>query len=59
MIIHHIPVFADFINKEILRPSDNLVIDATLGEGGHAAQFLARGLRVIGLDRDPEIQEKR
>lgn len=58
MIIHHVPVFADFINKEILKPTDTLIIDATLGEGGHTALFLERGLRVIGLDRDKEIQEK-
>ncbi len=30
------------------------VVDATLGDGGHARLFLARGARVLGIDRDPE-----
>jgi 16S rRNA (cytosine1402-N4)-methyltransferase len=34
-----------------------LMIDGTLGEGGHSAAFLERfpGLRVVGIDRDAEI----
>jgi 16S rRNA (cytosine1402-N4)-methyltransferase len=30
------------------------VVDATLGDGGHAAAFLAGGATVLGIDRDPE-----
>jgi 16S rRNA (cytosine1402-N4)-methyltransferase len=30
------------------------VVDATLGDGGHAAAFLAAGAEVLGIDRDPE-----
>ena len=35
--------------------SDAVLVDATLGAGGHAARFLTElpGLRLIGLDRDP------
>lgn len=29
------------------------VVDATLGDGGHAARFLAQGSAVLGIDRDP------
>jgi 16S rRNA (cytosine1402-N4)-methyltransferase len=29
------------------------VVDATLGDGGHAEAFLARGAEVLGIDRDP------
>ena len=29
-------------------------VDATLGDGGHAAALLAAGLEVLGIDRDPE-----
>ena len=36
---------------------NKLLIDATLGEGGHSEIFLARSedIRVVGLDVDPEI----
>lgn len=30
------------------------VVDATLGDGGHAAAFLAAGAEVLGIDRDPD-----
>jgi 16S rRNA (cytosine1402-N4)-methyltransferase len=31
-----------------------VIVDGTLGGGGHSAQLLAAGARVIGLDHDPE-----
>jgi 16S rRNA (cytosine1402-N4)-methyltransferase len=31
-----------------------VIVDGTLGGGGHAAQLLAAGARVIGLDQDPD-----
>ncbi|MDY4609837.1 MAG: 16S rRNA (cytosine(1402)-N(4))-methyltransferase RsmH [Sphaerochaetaceae bacterium] len=47
---------------ELLVPpqSPSLMIDCTLGEGGHSKLFLERypQLSVIGLDRDSEIIEK-
>lgn len=59
----HIPVLLDRC-LELLRPaltrrgadgSGAVLVDATLGAGGHAERFLASlpGLRLIGLDRDP------
>jgi 16S rRNA (cytosine1402-N4)-methyltransferase len=30
------------------------VVDATLGDGGHAAAFLSQGAEVLGIDRDPD-----
>ena len=30
------------------------VVDATLGDGGHAAAFVDMGAEVLGIDRDPE-----
>jgi 16S rRNA (cytosine1402-N4)-methyltransferase len=39
---------------EVLRPgAGRLLVDCTLGGGGHALLFLERGARVIGLDKDP------
>jgi len=29
------------------------VVDATLGDGGHAAGFLGQGAQILGIDRDP------
>jgi 16S rRNA (cytosine1402-N4)-methyltransferase len=60
----HIPVLLDRC-VELLTPAltrlnadgeGAVLIDATLGAGGHAARFLTElpGLRLIGLDRDPD-----
>src|ERR1700758_2402667 len=60
----HIPVLLDRC-VELLRPalargspdgSGAVLVDATLGAGGHAERFLTEfaGLKVIGLDRDPD-----
>ena len=39
---------------EALRPAPGkLVLDGTLGGGGHALLLLERGARVIGVDKDP------
>src|SRR6201990_2443114 len=59
----HIPVLLDRC-VELLAPAltrgrvdgdGAVLIDATLGAGGHAERFLTQlpGLRLIGLDRDP------
>ncbi|HEX3825060.1 MAG TPA: 16S rRNA (cytosine(1402)-N(4))-methyltransferase RsmH [Mycobacteriales bacterium] len=54
----HVPVMLDRV-LELLEPiasgASAVVVDATLGLGGHAAALLARhpDLRVVGIDRDP------
>jgi 16S rRNA (cytosine1402-N4)-methyltransferase len=60
---------ADFVHTPVLpeetiqwlapRGKGELMVDATLGEGGHSYAFLSRfpDLRVIGIDADPDIQE--
>jgi 16S rRNA (cytosine1402-N4)-methyltransferase len=49
----HEPVLAREV-VEILRPGPGkLLLDGTLGGGGHAALFLAEGARVIAIDKDP------
>ena len=52
----HVPVLADAVldaSQQIPHP-DGLLIDATLGGGGHSALLLEQhpGLRLIGLDQD-------
>ena len=52
----HLPVLAQSVQdaaRQIPRP-DGLLIDATLGGGGHSALLLEQhpGLRLIGLDQD-------
>ncbi|MDN5861752.1 MAG: 16S rRNA (cytosine(1402)-N(4))-methyltransferase RsmH [Pseudonocardia sp.] len=55
----HVPVFLPRV-AELLAPAlsvpDAVLVDATIGLGGHAAALLARhpGLTLVGLDRDPE-----
>ena len=60
----HVPVMADRC-VQILAPAltrraadatGAVMIDATVGAGGHAERFLQQfgGLRLIGLDRDPD-----
>jgi 16S rRNA (cytosine1402-N4)-methyltransferase len=55
----HIPVLRDEVVALFAAVPDGVVIDATVGGGGHAAALLAAypGLRVIGLDRDPAALE--
>ena len=49
----HEPVLASEV-VELLRPGPGrLLLDCTLGGGGHAERFLEAGAQVIGLDRDP------
>ncbi len=53
----HVPVLADAVLEaaEQLPRKEGVLIDATLGGGGHSALLLERhpGLRLIGLDQDP------
>lgn len=60
-MIHHTSVMKEEV-LSYLAPGEGecLLIDGTLGEGGHSEAFLNRfeNLRVIGLDADPRIQEK-
>jgi len=55
----HVPVFLDRV-LELLTPaledSGAVVVDATLGMGGHSAVLLDRlpQVRLVGLDRDPQ-----
>jgi 16S rRNA (cytosine1402-N4)-methyltransferase len=56
----HIPVLPEETLAYLApRQGGELMVDATLGEGGHSYAFLSRfpDLRIIGIDADPDIQE--
>jgi 16S rRNA (cytosine1402-N4)-methyltransferase len=52
---HHQPVLTERVVPLFSGVRSGVVVDATVGGGGHAAQLLERyaGLRVLGSDRDP------
>jgi 16S rRNA (cytosine1402-N4)-methyltransferase len=59
------PVHTPVLLREVLAfleppDGDALMIDGTLGEGGHSAAFLEKfsGLRIMGVDRDAHILAK-
>jgi 16S rRNA (cytosine1402-N4)-methyltransferase len=59
--IAHTPVMLEEVLSFLVPSRDGaLMLDCTLGEGGHAEAFLARypSLRYVGLDADPAIQAK-
>ncbi|MDR0690250.1 MAG: 16S rRNA (cytosine(1402)-N(4))-methyltransferase RsmH [Spirochaetaceae bacterium] len=59
MEIVHTPVLLEETIQYLgPRSAGELMVDATLGEGGHSYAFLSRfpGLRIIGIDADGEIQ---
>jgi 16S rRNA (cytosine1402-N4)-methyltransferase len=59
--IAHTPVMLGEVLSFLEPPrADALMLDCTLGEGGHAEAFLARypGIRYVGIDADPAIQAK-
>ena len=53
--VHHVPVLLGPV-VEAARgvPGLTRVVDATLGDGGHAAALAQLGARVLGIDRDPD-----
>ena len=60
-LFSHVPVLADAVlaAAEQLPNPEGVLIDATLGGGGHSALLLERhpGLRLIGLDQDPTARQ--
>ena len=53
----HVPVLVEAVTELLERP-DGVVVDVTLGAGGHAAAVVARRLQLwgsadlLGIDRD-------
>jgi len=53
---YHQPVMRREVVEVLAEVPDGLVVDATVGGGGHADALLARApqVRLLGLDRDPD-----
>jgi 16S rRNA (cytosine1402-N4)-methyltransferase len=56
---HHEPVLLEEVVR-LLSGGPGLYLDATLGDGGHAAALLAAvpGARLLGCDRDPAARQR-
>ena len=51
---YHLPVLLE-ASLELMAPGPGkVIVDGTLGGGGHSEAFLEAGATVIGLDQDPE-----
>lgn len=61
MIPRHIPVMVrEVVDRLAPPPGPSLIVDGTLGEGGHAAAFLESfsECRIVGIDADPVMRER-
>lgn len=56
MASDHVPVMCDQVVSLLAPAAPGLLVDATVGLGGHAAALLeaAPGFHLLGLDRDPQ-----
>jgi 16S rRNA (cytosine1402-N4)-methyltransferase len=50
----HVPVLMKEVLAALKPKKGQTVVDCTVGLGGHSAELLERGVRVIGLDLDPQ-----
>ena len=59
-IVHSPVMLTEVLSFLVPQRDDALLLDCTLGEGGHAEAFLARypGISCVGIDADPAIQAK-
>jgi 16S rRNA (cytosine1402-N4)-methyltransferase len=51
---YHVPVLVEEVMACLEPGPGKVILDGTLGGGGHAERMLEAGARVIGLDQDPE-----
>jgi 16S rRNA (cytosine1402-N4)-methyltransferase len=54
-LARHIPVLVDPVCRILLTEQARLIVDATVGTGGHARSLLEKGgkeVRIVGIDRD-------
>ncbi|MEX2028351.1 MAG: 16S rRNA (cytosine(1402)-N(4))-methyltransferase RsmH [Candidatus Curtissbacteria bacterium] len=53
-MIYHEPVLLQTVLGFLEPKAGDLIIDATVGGGGHSEELLKRGAKVLGIDRDPD-----
>jgi len=54
-VFKHKPVLLNEVLRIFSKLKEgSLIVDCTLGGGGHSKELLKQGFRVIGVDRDPE-----
>jgi 16S rRNA (cytosine1402-N4)-methyltransferase len=57
----HIPVLADILTEQVALPPDGIMVDATIGQGGHSFLF-GQGLSskgmIVGLDVDKNALQR-
>lgn len=51
---YHVPVLEQEVVEALIPAPGKLILDGTLGGGGHTRQLIARGARVLAFDQDPE-----
>jgi len=57
-MFRHEPVLLKEVLEVFIRlKGGSIIVDCTLGKGGHSKELLRRGFRVIGIDRDLEAIE--
>ena len=60
-IVEHIPVLAETLVEQINLPTDAVMVDATIGHGGHSFLFgkiLDKRGVIIGFDLDPDTLQR-
>jgi len=59
-VVHQPVLTAEVLDFLACETGDWLLLDATVGEGGHSASFLQRfeDIRVVGIDADPVMIER-
>jgi 16S rRNA (cytosine1402-N4)-methyltransferase len=58
---YHEPVLKEEVLQYLNFKEEGIIVDATLGDGGHSERLLqstSPGLRIIGVDRDPEALQR-
>jgi 16S rRNA (cytosine1402-N4)-methyltransferase len=57
--VYHRPVLANEVVEFLAPKPGSLIVDATLGGGGHTEAILKTGADVLALDQDPDAIEAR